>query len=209
MDRRPQRVGVGRRVTGAKRRPAQQGHVVQFLLLASVGALLVGSIATCSVYNNRASWKKWAASLYHDGGSSEDRGDDLEDRCICYLGGGYAALGEFSIGRYDSITNTTLTVEFLLKGMTPCEDKASFITFMRANEGAFRDRVTETMQECRIGDYADAVGMGKKVVARVNRAFSQRFLESAELVDFAVYESVGTYQAQAWEPGGELVAAQE
>ena len=100
-------------------------------------------------------------------------------------------------------------MEFLLKGMTPCEDKASFITFMRANERAFRDRVTETMQECRIGDYADAVGMGKKVVARVNRAFSQRFLESAELVDFAVYESVGAYRSQFRQTGETSATGQE
>ena len=116
-------------------------------------------------------------------------------------------MGEFSIGRYDSITNTTFTVNFQLKGMTPCKDKESFNKFMVENERAFRDRVTQAVRDCGARDYTNSQSMGKKVVARVNRAFSGRFLESAELADFDVFESIGTYQSQAWQ-NAEQVAAE-
>ena len=83
--------------------------------------------------------------------------------------------------------------------MTPCRDEASFNKFMHKNERSFRDRVTEAVRDCRPSDYSDTKSMSKKVAVRVNRAFSGRFLESAELVDFDVFESVGNYQAQPWE----------
>ena len=132
-------------------------------------------------------------------GTNEEIGDQLAEKSIRYHGGGYADLGEFSVGRYDSITNTTFTVKFQLKGMTPCDDEESFNRFMHENERAFRDRVTQAVRDCEANDYTDSKSMSKKVVARVNRAFSGRFLESAELADFDVLESVGTYQAQRWQ----------
>ena len=139
--------------------------------------------------------------------SSEDVGDELEGKAIRYHEGGYADLGEFSVGRYDSITNTTLTVNFQLKGMTPCRDKASFNKFMHENERAFRDRVAQAVRDCRPSDYTDTKSMSKKVAARVNRAFSGRFLESAELAEFDVYESIGNYQMETWKTADQGTAA--
>lgn len=216
MDRRPRKTTAVRPIGRVKRRRKNNGYVGQFLLLVSVGALMLGSIVAWKVYNDQSSWREWSMSMrsgmigMHGNrtgkGSEEDVGDELEGKSIRYLGKGYADLGEFSIGRYDSITNTTLTVNFQLKGMTPCQDKESFNKFMHENERAFRDRVTQAVRDCRASDFTDTTSMSKKVVARVNRAFSGRFLESAELADFDVFESVGTYQSQPWQTAEQAAA---
>jgi hypothetical protein len=208
MDRRSRKVTAARPVNRAKRRK-NNGYVVQFVLLVSVGALLLGTLVAWKVYSNEDSWEEWSTGMrsgmlgMHADRSkestNEDIGEDLAGKSIRYLGDGYADMGEFSIGRYDAITNTTFTVNFQLKGMTPCEDEESFNEFMHDNERAFRDRVTEAVRDCGARDYTNSKSMGRKVVARVNRAFSGRFLESAELVDFDVFESIGTYESQPWE----------
>ena len=210
MDRRSRKVTAAPPVCRPIRRKRQnEGYVIQFMLLISVGSLLIGSIVTWKVYSNESAWREWSMGMrsgmlgMHGSRSAdatnEEIGDELAGKSIRYLGSGYADLGEFSIGRYDAITNTTYTVNFQLKGMTPCEDEESFNKFMHENERAFRDRVTQAVRDCRGGDYADSKAMSRKVVARVNRAFSGRFLESAELTDFDVIESIGTYQSEPWQ----------
>ncbi len=145
-----------------------------------------------------------------DGEGEEDwDGDELAGKSIRYFGSGYAELGEFSVRRYDSITNTTFTVNFHLKAMTPYEDEASFLKFMGENERAFRDRVSEAVRDCRPSDYADTKTMSKKVATRVNRAFGGRCLESAELADFEVFESIGVYGSQAWESAEQAAARRQ
>jgi hypothetical protein len=218
MDRRSQKATAVRPLARVKRRPKNNTHVTQFLVLISVIVLFLGSLVAWKVYTDKSGWREWTMSMRSgmfgmhgnrsSDGSSEDAGDELEGKSIRYHEGGYADLGDFSVGRYNSITNTTLTVNFQLKGMTPCQTKASFNEFMHENERAFRDRVTEAVRDCRERDYTDTSSMSKKVVARVNRAFSGRFLESAELVDFEVIESVGTYQSQAWESGEQAAATE-
>ncbi len=216
MDRRSRKKAAARPPGRGKRRAKNNGHVGQIVALVSVMALFLGSIVAWKVYSNNGGWREWTMSTRsglfgtHGSHSSEEAGDgELEGKSIRYHGGGYADMGEFSVGRYDSITNTTLTVNFLLKGMTPCDTETSFNEFMRENERAFRDRVTEAVHDCRERDYTDSKSMSKKVVARVNRAFNGRFLESAELVDFEVFESIGTYQSQVWESGEQAVARSE
>lgn len=209
MDRRSRKAPPVRSIKRIRRRQQNNGYVIQFLLLVSVGALLLGTIVAWKVYNNKRSWREWSMGMRsgmlgmhssRSGGSADENlGDELEGKSIRYRGSGYADLGEFSIGRYDSITNTTYTVNFLLKGMTPCQDEESFNKFMHENERAFRDRVTQAVRDCGASDYSNSKSMSKKVIARVNRAFSGRFLESAELTDFDVLESIGTYQSQPWE----------
>lgn len=208
MDRRSRKVTAARPVYRAKRQK-NKGHVVQFVLLVSASALLLGTLVAWKVYSDDSSWREWSTGMrsgmlgMHGGPSEESTngeiGDELAGKSIRYRGDGYADLGEFSIGRYDAITNTTFTVNFQLKGMTPCKDEESFNEFMHENERAFRDRVTEAVRDCGARDYTDSKSMGRKVVARVNRAFSGRFLESAELAEFDVFESIGTYESQPWE----------
>jgi hypothetical protein len=219
MDHRPRKANVACPVRRVKHRPQPNGYALQFLLLISAVALLLGSIVAWKVYNNRRSWRDWSMSMRSGmlgmngnrsgKGSSEDVEDELARKSIRYLGGGYADLGGFSIGRYDPITNTTLTVKFQLKGMTPYEDEESFNKFMHENERAFRDRVTEAVRDSRTSDYTDTASISKKVVARVNRAVSGRFLESVELAEFEVFESVGAYQAQPWQSGETAAARQK
>jgi hypothetical protein len=170
---------------------------------------LLGSILAWKVFDDRAGWREWSMTLRSGmlgmdtgrsgGDDGEGVGKELEGKSIRYHGDGHADLGEFSVGRYDSITNTTLTVNFQLTGTTQCEDEESFNTFMHENERAFRDRVTQAVLDCRTSDYLDPKAMSKKVAARVNRAFSGRFLESAELAEFDVFESVGNYQSNPWQ----------
>lgn len=208
MDRRSRKVTAARPVYRAKRKK-NNGYVVQFVLLVSASALLLGTLVAWKVYSSEDSWKEWSMGMrsgmlgMHGASSDEETngeiGDELAGKSIRYRGSGYADLGKFSIGRYDAITNTTFTVNFELKGMTPCKDEESFNEFMHENERAFRDRVTEAVRDCGARDYADSKSIGRKVVARVNRAFSGRFLESAELTDFDVFESIGTYESQPWE----------
>ena len=159
MDRRSRKAPTVRSIKRIRGRQQNNGYVVQFLLLVSVGALLLGTIVAWKVYNNKSSWREWSMGMrsgmlgmhgsQSGNGAGEEVGDELEGKSIRYLGSGYADLGEFSIGRYDSITNTTYTVNFLLKGMTPCQDEESFNRFMHENERAFRDRVTQAVRDCR------------------------------------------------------------
>ena len=210
MDRRSRKVTAARPAHRQKRRKRQtDGYIIQFMLLVSVSSLLLGSIVAWKVYGNEDAWREWSMGMRSGmlgmhgkrsvNSGDEEIGEDLEGKSIRYLGGGYADLGEFSIGRYDSITNTTFTVNFQLKGMTPCKDEESFKKFMHENQRAFHDRVTQAVRDCRGSDYVDSKSMSRKVVARVNRAFSGRFLESAELADFDVLESIGVYQSQPWQ----------
>lgn len=219
MDRRSRKTTAVRPLVRVKRRPENNAYVLQFVVLVSAVALLLGSLVAWKVYGDDSGWREWSMSMRSglfgmhgsrsSDESSEDVGDVLAGKSIRYHGSGYADLGEFSVGRYNSITNTTLTVNFLLKGMTPCDSEASFNAFMRENERAFRDRVTEAIRDCSERDYTDTKSMSKKVVVRVNRAFSGRFLESVELADFEVLESVGSYQSQVWESGDQAAAPSE
>lgn len=219
MERRPRAaVGVHPQVR-KRRRPKSNNYLWQFLLLLSVSALLLGSLVAWKVYGNERGWREWSMSMRSGmfgmhgnrsgGKSNEDLGEELAGKSIRYRGGGQADLGEFSIGRYNAITNTTLTVSFLLRGMTPYESEASFHEFMQENERAFRDRVTEAVRDCREQDYTDTNSMSKKVVARVNRAFNGRLLQSAELADFEVFESVGNYQTENWQTGRQAAGEEE
>lgn len=193
------------------------------MLILSVLALLLGSLVAWRVYNSDRSWREWSMGVRSgllgmhgnkssdeaSDGDGEGNGDELAGKSIRYLGGGYAELGEFSVRRYDSITNTTFTVNFHLKAMTPHEDEASFHQFMGENERAFRDRVSEAVRDCRPSDYADTRTMSKKISTRVNRAFGRRCLESAELADFEVFESIGVYGSQAWETAEQAAARRQ
>ncbi len=207
MDRRSQKATAVRPSVRVKRPPKKTGYAAQFLLVVSAGTLLIASLIAWKVYNDEASWSDWSTSVRSGllgmrgsrSGDESEAQNEFESEPAHYLGAGYADLGEYWVNRYDSITNTTLTVNFQLKGMTPCQDAASFDQFMEENEKAFRDRVTQAVRDCHPSDYVDAKSMSKKVVVRVNRAFSGRFLESAELADFEVFESVGNYEAQSWE----------
>ncbi|MHB8902986.1 MAG: hypothetical protein ACYC6Y_29855 [Thermoguttaceae bacterium] len=206
MDRRPKKAAVSHPPLPAKGLPPRNNYLLQFVLLVSAVALVIGAVVAWKFYASSDIWKAWALKVSAGKGSGNDVREALAKKSIRYLGGGYADLGVYSVGRYDAITNTTLIVEFRLKGMTPCEDEATFTQFMQANGRSFRERVNDAVRDCRGADCNDGKSLSRKVVARVNRAFSGRFLESAELADLSVFESVGGYQTQRWQSDDEAAS---
>jgi len=117
---------------------------------------------------------------------------DTSSRKLVYHGDGHAELGVYSIKTFDPVSRTSLRTVFRLDGLTECEDSRSFHQFMDGNYRFFREQVMISIRSSQIEDLTepDRVMLGKKLVARVNRALGHSFLKSVSFEEFDLHEAV-------------------
>lgn len=178
--------------------------------LAALALLLSSSPWAGGV--NKRSWENWLENFqFFDSGSKNpharfgmQRRRELHDTepLPAYLGDGKAELGEYSIRVFDPITQGELRTDFRLEGTTNLGDEASFAHFMRGNRRFFREQVAVVLRTHNLDELADPDLnlLGRKIVARVNRSLGERLLKSAEIKDFALYESLDRSGFVLWEP---------
>ncbi len=175
--------------------------VLALLLLFGFGARSDG----------RRSWDNWLTNFRFSGLGSRQGGARTRTQrkrqfadpnpIPAYLGEGRAELGDYSVRVFDPVTRSTLRTDFRLQGRTSLENEASFERFMRRNHRFFREQVEVVLRTHRGHELTqpDLNLLGRKIVARVNRSLGGRVLESAEIRDFSVYESVDRSGFIPWE----------
>ncbi len=182
---------------------------------AMVLALLLFVFSTCTGWTSQRSWENWLDNFRFAGAGSRSaraklgaqRKRELRDMepLPAYLGDGKAELGEYSVRVFDPITQSELRTDFRLEGMTSHGDEASFNQFMRCNRRFFREQVAVVLRTHNLDELADPDLnlLGRKIVARVNRSLGKRLLQSAEVKDFALYESMDRsgFVLWKWEEG--------
>jgi len=166
------------------------------LLFSGVGLWLV-LLGMWIASGGTNTWREWLANLKFLEKSSKGSGSQAAHRAegppkLGYFGDGKAELGEYSVRTFDPITRTTLRTDFRLEGQTSCTSKGTFEQFMKNNHRFFREQVMVTLRNCQLSDLTDPdlQLLERKLVSRVNRALGRRFLKSAEIKDFFLYESV-------------------
>ncbi len=158
--------------------------------------LFVGLLAFWSVVSREANWDRWLDRFRPAPATTDPRGlvGRLADKAagLEYLGDGRVALGEFNIRTFDPLTGVTLRTDFRLEGMTVAGDELSFFEFMAGNHLQLREQVMITIRSAEWEDFADPEKemLGRKIVARVNRALGRPFLETVSVKDFSMAESV-------------------
>jgi len=167
------------------------------IILVCVVGLWVAGLGTWVVLGRPNVWRDWLAKMKLSG--SNNTGTVGRKACrkakaakLAYFDDGRAELGQFSIRMFDPLTRTTLRTDFRLEGRTVCPDKQAFDHFMQSNHRLFREQVMVTLRNCQPEELADPDLrlLGRKLVARVNRALDRQFLKSVEFKDFALFESV-------------------
>jgi hypothetical protein len=195
----------------------RQWRYAWFKLLATgvVSAVLLAASISWSDFTARRSWEDWLANLRPSGARSSNssvkfgvhrkRQPGDKEPLLSYLGGGRAEFGDFSVCVFDPITQSSLRTDFRLRGTTSLGDEASFQQFMRCNQRFFREQVGVVLRMHNVDDLTspDLDLLGRKIVARVNRSLGKRVLKSAEIKDFAVYESIDRSSFVPWESGEE------
>ncbi len=164
------------------------------VLLVGLWTALLGAWLTLG---RPASWDEWLAGMNRSAARSKHRHrtigqPDAAAAKLTYLGEGRAELGDFSIRIFQPITRSTLRADFSLEGKTACADRDAFDKFIRSNHRFLREQVMVTVRNCESDDLVDPdlQLLEKKLVSRVNRALGRRFLESAQIKEFCLYESV-------------------
>ena len=175
-------------------------------------AMLLSAFGPWGAHMNKRSWENWLENFQSFGSGARnpharfgrERRRELRDTepLPAYLGEGKAELGEFSIRVFDPITQGELRTDFRLKGTTNLGDEASFAHFMRGNRRFLREQVAVVLRTHNLDELADPDLnlLGRKIVARVNRSLGKRVLKSAEIRDFALYESIDRSSFALWEP---------
>lgn len=180
------RAASGDRPPGPRRRRKSR------LLVATV--LVIGWVVLLGIWfvlGRSASWRGWLANVEFSRSASAHSG--AAKGTPSFLGHGKADLGSYSVRIFDPAGRTTLRTDFRLQGRTVCKDQASFDEFIGRHHRFFREQVMVTLRNCDLEDLADPRFrlLEKKLVSRVNRALGRRFLRSAEIEDFSLYEAVG------------------
>ncbi|MBN2474344.1 MAG: hypothetical protein JXB62_07035 [Pirellulales bacterium] len=149
-------------------------------------------------------WSDWMLSMtlskrsHGPAAVRSDQGGASADET--YLGDGHAKLGWYAIKIFDPVTQITLQPEFQLEGHTACGDSRQFGQFMKSHYRLFREQVAIAVRTCDFSKLTeeDLPVLGRKIAARVNRTLDREFLESVEIKDFALYESVDRTVSVRW-----------
>jgi len=99
-------------------------------------------------------------------------------------------LGEFCVTAFQSVSNTTLRIDFHLFGTVKTETQKEFLKLMEENKHRFREQVLVTVRGAEITDLTDA-GLGlmkRKVLDRANHTLGKPVLQSVVISDFSFIE---------------------
>ncbi len=99
-------------------------------------------------------------------------------------------LGEFCVTAFQSISNTTLRIDFHLFGTVKTESQKDFLKLMEENKHRFREQVLVTVRGAEITDLTDA-GLGlmkRKLLDRANHTLGKPILQTVVISDFSFIE---------------------
>ena len=99
-------------------------------------------------------------------------------------------LGEFCVTAFQSISNTTLRIDFHLFGTVKTENQKEFLKLMEENKHRFREQVLVTVRGAEITDLTDA-GLGlmkRKLLDRANHTLGKPVLQTVVISDFSFIE---------------------
>ncbi len=195
----------------AARELREKRNRLQATVILAGGLLLFLGLTGWALSSGGREWQGWMGSMGSKSfgkvgdtfGEDSAKGDgkDSGTGSPTFGEGGRVTLGVYNVHRFNPITDTTLTVNFKLSGKTACNDEASFEDFMEAYYPFIRQQVMGTVRDCEMGDLADKPGLARKMVARVNRTLGRRFLKSVEFDRMEMFETIGPYTGESWEPG--------
>jgi hypothetical protein len=179
--------------------------IVLLLLIPILVLSLWGAIT------QRNTWQDWLSKLkpaFSSGlgiGSKSDKTgsrSEVEEGTFDYLGEGVARLGEYSIKVFDPVSKCTLRTDFRLEGKTTCEHAGEFDDFKRRRHRFFQEQVMIAIRNSELDDLTDPkrTMLSKKLIARVNRALDERFLDSVVFKEFYLFESVDNSGFVQWQP---------
>lgn len=175
-----------------------------------VAVSVVGAWSGCA---SQRSWENWLANMQFGGSgarsasarakSSQKPISAVKEPLPAYLGEGRAELGDYSVRVFDPITQSSLRTDFRLEGQTHLGDEAAFKDFMGRNRRFFQEQVAVVLRTHNPDELAspDLSLLGRKIVARVNRTLGRRVLESVQVKDFALYESMESSGFALWDGG--------
>ncbi len=197
--------GVNPASTLEKWRRERLPIIVLLLLIPILVLSLWGAIT------QRNTWQDWLSKLkpaFSSGlgiGSKSDKTgsrSEAEEGTFDYLGEGAASLGEYSIKVFDPVSKCTLRTDFRLEGKTTCEHAGEFDDFKRRRHRFFQEQVMIAIRNSELDDLTDPkrAMLSKKLIARVNRALDERFLESVVFKEFYLFESVDNSGFVQWQP---------
>ena len=89
-------------------------------------------------------------------------------------------LGEFCVTAFQSISNTTLRIDFHLFGTVKTESQKEFLKLMEENKHRFREQVLVTVRGAEVSDLTDA-GLGlmkRKLLDRANHTLGKPVLQT-------------------------------
>jgi flagellar FliL protein len=99
-------------------------------------------------------------------------------------------LGEFCVTAFQSVSNTTLRIDFHLFGTVKTEAQKDFLKLMEENKHRFREQVLVTVRGAEITDLTDA-GLGlmkRKLLDRANHTLGKPVLQTVVISDFSFIE---------------------
>ncbi len=99
-------------------------------------------------------------------------------------------LGEFCVTAFQSVSNTTLRIDFHLFGTVKTEAQKDFLKLMEENKHRFREQVLVTVRGAEITDLTDA-GLGlmkRKLLDRANHTLGKPLLQTVVISDFSFIE---------------------
>jgi flagellar FliL protein len=99
-------------------------------------------------------------------------------------------LGEFCVTAFQSISNTTLRIDFHLFGTVKTENQKEFLKLMEENKHRFREQVLVTVRGAEITDLTDA-GLGlmkRRILDRANHTLGKPVLQTVVISDFSFVE---------------------
>ena len=99
-------------------------------------------------------------------------------------------LGEFCVTAFQSVSNTTLRIDFHLFGTVKTEAQKDFLKLMDENKHRFREQVLVTVRGAEITDLTDA-GLGlmkRKLLDRANHTLGKPVLQTIVISDFSFIE---------------------
>lgn len=144
----------------------------------------------------RNQWREWfgvfAGAIGGRSGAGRDGSAGGALPGVKNLGRGCYDFGEFTIRSFDPVTKTTLRSQFRLEAKTAMADDAEFERFMQGRCQTLREQVLVALRTSNLDELTEPEQglVERKVVARVNRSLGQRVLESVDLKDFELTESV-------------------
>ena len=96
----------------------------------------------------------------------------------------------FSVTSFDPVTNTTLRIDFKLKGVVFVDDQSECTSLLADHQHRFREQVIIILRSAEINDLTDAsLGLIKrKILEKSNRTLGKPLLQEILIPDFSFVE---------------------